>query len=307
MPNERRVSRRAVLTGAGVTGSAVVVGGVGVWEGVLPGRPWLQEVLGLNGEDGDVPDVETGPVESGAFESAARLGETTRWHLLLPPGAAGPEGLPLVVALHGLGMQVDTFLPGGLGVAEWLAAVVDDGTPPFAVVAPEGGDDYWHPRPDGRDPGAMVVDELLPLMAERGLRATSSDRIGLLGWSMGGYGALRLGGLLGPDRVAAVCAASPALWTDPDAASRDGFEDAEEYETFSVFGRQAQLDGVLVRLECGTGDPFYRAVEDYADGFPGDLDPAPQVELEPGGHDRGYWRRLMPGQLRLLGDVVSRS
>ena len=69
----------------------------------------------------------------------------------------------------------------------------------------------------------MVVDEFLPMLAERGLLAGPGDRIGLLGWSMGGYGALRLAALLGADRVAAVAAVSPAMWSDPDDASRSGF------------------------------------------------------------------------------------
>ena len=115
----------------------------------------------------------------------------------------------------------------------------------------------------------MVVEEFLPMLAERGLRAAPADRIGLLGWSMGGYGALRLGGLLGPDRVAAVCAVSPAMWADPGDASRSGFADAAEYDEFTVQGRQDDLDGIPVRIDCGTGDQFYRAVEDYADGVPG--------------------------------------
>ena len=89
---------------------------------------------------------------------------------------------------------------------------------------------------------------------------------------MGGYGALRLGAQLGPERVAAVAAVSPALWTDPDDASKAGFEDSAEYEEFTVFGHQAELDGIAVRVDCGTGDPFYRHVEAYVDGFPDDAD-----------------------------------
>ncbi|WP_134767668.1 alpha/beta hydrolase-fold protein [Nocardioides sp. 1609] len=293
------LSRRRLLTGGAAAGLAVAAGGaLGVYEGWLPGRVLAQEALGLNGEDGVVPDIDTGPVESGSFVSDARLGATVRWHLLRPPGSQTSD-LPLVVALHGLGWSIDSFLPGDLGVPELLAAAVAAGVPPFAVVVPDGGDTYWHERPDGEDAGAMVVDELLPLMAERGLRATATDRIGLLGWSMGGYGALRLGGLLGAERVAAVAVAGPALWSDADEASTSGFEDAAEYREFTVFGRQGDLDGIRVSIDCGTGDPFYRSVEDYVDGFPDGADV--RSSFEPGAHDRGYWRRVMPAQLELLG------
>lgn len=148
----------------------------------------------------------------------------------------------------------------------------------------------------------MVVDELLPLLATRGV---TTARIGLLGWSMGGYGALRLASLLGPERVAAVCAVSPALWTDGDDASRSGFDDADEYDEFRVTGRQDELAGIPVRIDCGTGDPFYRAVEDYADGFPDDADLT--ATFEPGQHQAGYWRRMLPAELEFLGRQVSSS
>ncbi len=82
--------------------------GVGIHQGWLPGRVPIQAALGLNGEDGTVPRVEPGPVESGSFTSSARRGATVRWHLLRPPGATSCD-LPLVVALHGLSWEIDAF------------------------------------------------------------------------------------------------------------------------------------------------------------------------------------------------------
>ena len=145
----------------------------------------------------------------------------------------------------------------------------------------------------------MVVDELLPLIAEQGLDVS---RIGLLGWSMGGYGALRLAGLLGPDRVGAVVASSPALWQDGGDASSSGFADAAEYEKFSVLGHQDDLTGIRVRVDVGTGDPFHPAVQDYVESFPDDARVV--STFGPGGHDTAYWRRMLPAQLRFLGRGV---
>ena len=89
---------------------------------------------------------------------------------------------------------------------------------------------------------------------------------------MGGYGALRLAVDLGPERVSAVVAASPAVWRDASDARPDGFEDEEEYERYSVMDEQDQLGGIPVRIDCGTGDPLYREVEALVDGFPDDAD-----------------------------------
>ena len=292
------LSRRALLLGSTTAGAVLVAGAAaGVEQGVLPGRPWLQATLHLNGAAGKVPDVEPGPVETGSFVSSARLGAETGWCLIHPPGHH--EQLPLVVALHGLGEDDRSLLGPSFGLDRYLAAAVAGGVPPFAIAAADGGTSYWHQRPDGEDASAMVTDELLPLLRGHGVR---TGRIGLLGWSMGGYGALRLAGELGADRVAAVAAASPAIWSDPGDASRSGFEDAEEYEKYSVVGHQDDLDGIAVRIDVGTGDPFYRDVQDYVGGFPESADVT--STFEPGAHDPAYWRRMLPAELAFLGRAV---
>lgn len=292
------LSRRAVLLGGTTAGVAVVAGAaVGVEQGVLPGRPWLQATLHLNGSSGTVPDVEPGPVETGSFISSARLGVETGWCLIHPPGQH--RRLPLVVALHGLGEDHASLLGPSFGLDRFLAAAVDAGVPPFAIAAADGGTSYWHPRPDGEDASSMVTDELLPRLRERGVR---TGRIGLIGWSMGGYGALRLAGELGARRVAGVVAASPAIWSDADDASASGFDGPEEYERYSVVGHQGDLDGIPVRVDVGTGDPFYRDVQDYVNGF-GDGAEVTST-FEPGAHDPAYWRRMLPDELAFLGAAV---
>lgn len=59
------------------------------------------------------------------------------------------------------------------------------------------GGSYWHKRASGEDSGAMVLSELIPLLDTHNL---DTSRVAFLGWSMGGYGALLLGGRLGPAR-----------------------------------------------------------------------------------------------------------
>lgn len=295
-------SRRAVLLGGtGVVAAGALGAGAGVYQGVLPGRPQVQALLGLNGEVGQVPDVVPGTVEVGSFVSERRGGVETGFRVITPIGPS--TGLPVVVALHGRGSNSRTLVGPDFHVEKFLAAHVKAGGAPFAIGTVDGGTSYWHERPSGEDAGAMVVEEFLPMLAERGLRAEPTDRIGLLGWSMGGYGALRLGGLLGPERVAAVCAVSPAMWTDPEDASRSGFDDVAEYEEFTVQGRQADLTSIPVRIDCGTGDQFYRAVEEYAAHFPDDADV--EATFEPGAHDPDYWRRVLPAQLDFLATRVA--
>ena len=146
----------------------------------------------------------------------------------------------------------------------------------------------------------MLTDEFLPLLAERGLDVS---RIGLLGWSMGGYGSLRLAGLLGPRRVAAVAAESPALWRNFADSSPGAFDDADDFEAQSVFGRQRALAGIAVRVDCGQSDPFYAATRRYVKGFA--ARPAGGFQL--GAHTTAYWRRMAPAQLLFLAGRLPRA
>lgn len=67
--------------------------------------------------------------------------------------------------------------------------------------------------------GAMVREGLIPMALAR-CDLPASTRVGLLGWSMGGFGALLLAGDLGAARVNGVVAASAALWRSGFRPSR---------------------------------------------------------------------------------------
>jgi len=292
------VSRRAVLLGSAGAVAAVAAGGGAVEEEWLPGKYRLERRLRLLlGQDGagTFPAVAPSHVESGSFVSRHRLGTDVGWSVIYP--ADRPERLPVMVSLHGLGGDHTTAMDE-LGMDRFLPAAVAAGVPRFAIATVDGGTTYWHPRPDGEDAGAMVLDELLPLLADQGLR---TEHLAFHGWSMGGYGALRLAAILGAPRVRAVAALSPALWTNPDDASSSGFADAAEYERFSVVGHQADLDGIRVRVDCGTGDPFYSADKAYVAGF----DRPVTCTFRSGAHDPAYWTRMLPAQLAFVGAALS--
>ena len=99
----------------------------------------------------------------GSFISAARGGVTTNWAIARPPGQTAP--LRPIIALHGKGQDAAGVMAGG--VEQGLAQAVAAGIPPFAVVAVDGGGSYWHKRASGEDSGAMVLDELIPMLGRR--------------------------------------------------------------------------------------------------------------------------------------------
>jgi pimeloyl-ACP methyl ester carboxylesterase len=203
------------------------------------------------------------------------------------------------VVLHGHGDDDRAALR--LGLDRFLADAVRRGVPPFVLAAPSGGDGYWHARTSGDDAGAMVVEEFLPLLAARGLACGTRDRVALLGWSMGGYGALLLAERLGAARVAGAGAMSPALWRHAADAVSGAFDDAADFAAHDVFAGRDRLQQIPVRLDCGRGDPFLDADRAFAAG----LRPAAQGDFGTGGHTDGYWRRMAPGQLATLGTALA--
>jgi enterochelin esterase-like enzyme len=245
-------------------------------------------------------------VSQGRLESAYRKGIPSAWTIVWPPGVFPaqpvlPAGgrVPVVVALHGKGGSDSVLHDLGLDVA--LEAAVNAGMPPFALAAIEGGDTYWHPRKDGTDTGRMVMEEFLPRLAETGLAAGPTYRVALMGWSMGGYGALRIAEQLGPDRVRAVSVASPALWLRAGDSAPGAFDDAEDFRREDVFSRRAALKGIALQVDCGQSDPFVDATRAFVSGLP---EPA-QTSFGPGGHDATYWRSITAAQVSFLGKALA--
>ena len=293
--------RTVLLGGAGIAAAGLVGAGVGIEQGVLPGPALrLQAHLGLNGEDGVIPDVEPGPVLEDSFTSAARGGVEVGWSLLLPPGTDEATPLPVVVALHGLGADHATLTGPEFGLDRYLAQHVEDGGRPFAIAAPDGGRGYWHPH-DGDDAGAMVTRRAAA--DPRGARLRHQPASG--SWAGRWAGTARSGsaGLRGR-ATTAVVASSPALWSDPDEASRRRLRrrgrvprvhasshDQDDLARHPGPGRRRDRRPVLPSTSRTTSSGLPRRT-------------ALVHTFEPGGHTPGYWRRMLPAQLEFLGTYV---
>jgi enterochelin esterase-like enzyme len=258
----------------------------------------MYRVLGLDGPVGTIPNVTPGPMESGTFVSAALRDKTLGWSISYPPGSQPGDRLPVLVALHGWGGSHSSAFGPGLRLDRFLAQTVARGNKPFAIASVDGGKTYWHKRANGDDSSAMVRDEFLPLLATRGLDVGKN---GLIGWSMGGFGALHIGSQLGSAGAAVVIAESPALWTSASRSARVAFDGANDFDANTPFGRQRELDGVAVLVDCGTGDGFYPTAQKYVRGF----STPPAGGFVAGGHNHNYWRRMAPAQLAFAAKHLS--
>jgi S-formylglutathione hydrolase FrmB len=296
-----------VLAAAAVgVGGSLLGAGFLIEDDVLPGRVTAARARGQAGRPGTVPAASIGAVRQGTFISKARDSIATNWVVAYPPGIdpdrpATSTGarLPVCVVLHGRGDSAKAMV--GLGYPSYLAAAVRAGLAPFALASVDGGQRYWHARQDGEDTGAMVLDEYLPRLADAGLAARPSDRIAFLGWSMGGYGSLLLASQLGPDRVTAIAAESPALWLRPGDSATGAFDDAADFRAHDVFTRRAVLSRIPIRIDCGIADPFHTAARHFAAG----LHPPAVTDFGAGDHTWGYWRSKAGNSIKFVGKHLS--
>lgn len=254
-----RIGRRGLLAGGGAVLGVGAVGTLG-WQ-VAPGglRRRVREPLGLVAEP-FVPDAEEGRVRVERVDSSS-MGEIELF-TAVPTGYGDGAGLPVVVVLHGSSASASALRDFGL--AQFVSAAVEAGTPPFVLVGTDDGPQGWVPA-GGTDPQAMLREELPGWLGDRGWDA---DRRGLWGWSRGGYGALRL------------------LQQDPAWTSGLALFSPALHPGDPVLGDLAPLGGLPWGLWCGEDDPFHDGALALVDTAP--VPPDPFVE-GPGGHTRVYW------------------
>jgi enterochelin esterase-like enzyme len=293
----RRRFLRYALGGVVVAAAAGTAGFELVSHGVLPGKSELDQLDGACA----VPAADLagyappGPQHSGTFYSAARQ-TTVGYTIAYPPGHRQGDRLPLVIALHGFGGNHADAL-SGLSPAQ-AVALKPGGTPlpPMALVTADGGGGYWNPHP-GDNPQAMLVDELIPLCQRAGLGA-GSRKIGVLGISMGGYGAILLAEKY-PHLIGAVAAISPAIWTgyaEAKSANAGAYASAADFAADDAVTHAGALAGVPVRVAAGSGDPFYPGVQALARALP----ESAEVYFGGGCHTGPFFNSQEPPSLAFL-------
>lgn len=184
---------------------------------------------------------EFAPVQRGDLETSYWPGHRPRWLLALPERAEAT-----MIALHGAGGEASWWFDPPLAQATAQSLGV-------AIAAVDGGSNYWHARADGTDPGTMVIEDLLPALGRAG---APIERVGLTGFSMGGYGALLLATRLPRERVIGVAAVSAALFFGFEESSPGAFDDAADFARHDVFAQVDDLRQLPVWLACGTSDSF---------------------------------------------------
>ncbi|HEX5643400.1 MAG TPA: alpha/beta hydrolase-fold protein, partial [Thermoleophilia bacterium] len=299
---EAGMTRRQLLVGGGVVVAGLAVAGVVGWRSWTVRDSWYR-LTGAYGEPGTPPPAYEVTYERGTLPST-HLSEPAAYDIAYPAGVAGGSNqggapYPVLICLPGRGRPPEALLEGGLRFGDFVADGIERrGVPPFAVAALQAGDTYWHARASGDDAMAVLFDEFIPFLRDqRGL----TGPLAIMGWSMGGYGALRAAELH-PQDFAAVCGVSAALWRSYEDGVGDAFDSAADYARNDVYADAGKLRGLPVRVDCGRQDPFYDADVAFTQALP----ESPAGGFEPGGHNDDYWSRVAPAEIDWIGAQFAR-
>lgn len=289
----RQVSRRGLLLGgAGAAGVAAVAGTTALIaasvEGPAPPPQRVPSPLRAPGARDAVASVEW--VRSEARNRSVRL-------VVATPSGVDRATLPVCVGMHGLGGNAQWFADAGM--RRGLGAAWAAGVPPFALVALDGGDNYWHPFRPGDDPMRMLLDELPGWLTARGLaRDTGGAPALATGVSMGGAGALMYARARAAQGrpVRAVAAISPGLFTDWRVASRRPFAGEGDWVANDPLRFYPELAGTPTGIWCGDRDSFVDAARRFM------ALARPEIaSVTPGRHEGTYYASVLPGVFAFLG------
>jgi pimeloyl-ACP methyl ester carboxylesterase len=205
-----------------------------------------------------------------------------RYALIVPDGARGLDRVAYV--LPGRGSDADAAV--ALGLAGFLADYLRpaDG-PPFALAVMDAGESYFHPRAGGEDRLAVLAADFPRVV--RAALGVPRLRESLIGFSMGGYGAL-LAAERDPQRFHAVAVAGPAIfpsYEDEHRSVGDAFDSAADFARHDVLAHAGVLRGRALKLMAGLRDPFLPGIRAFVRACPGAV-----LDVGPGCHDDGFWR-----------------
>lgn len=288
-PERRRFGRRSMLlAGAAATATAGVA--LGATTGAFP----LFTALG-NALDGQPGTTDDGITRVERVFSPSRGIEIDLMTVL--PTERPAANLPVCLLLHGLHGRARYAVPGGMAAA--LRKGVTSGTlPPFAFVAVDGGDNYWHENHVGDNVMGMLLDDVPRWLRERRLGGATGTPFGCAGISMGGFGALLYGRKRNERRDPAqvVAAISPGLLTSwREMSTRKAFQDNAQWASLDPLRNVEALGSVPVGIWCGTEDHFIEGARKFIRLA------KPEVAYTgPGTHDGAFYESVAPDVLNFV-------
>lgn len=259
----------------------------------IDSHPGLRRFFGFCGDTPALPDIGTYVVNTGTMQSKA-MGRAMPYAFAMPDrGISNPGRLPLIIALPGDGGAATDFVDD-LGLPNYAFQA---GLRACFVSPGDVDSSYYHPRQDGTDMLAFIVDELVPMIERRQHVGGSRHNRAVYGVSMGGFGALLIAQRY-PHLVCAAAAGSPAVFStyhDAITGHAHTFDSEADWQQWGLWNQLSTMGGVPVRIDCGDADPFAATARQLIAKIPGAVG-----EIGSGCHERSFWRRIAPADIEFL-------
>ena len=257
-------------------------------------------------QSGAAHSAANSKVECSTLQSAI-LARPVPYCVMLPPsyGQDKARRYPVAYYLHGLGDNEQSLVNlGGWPIYDRLMREKQIGE--FVVVAPAGYASFYINSRDGKFRYEdFFLKEFLPAMEKKYRIGTTRAQRGIMGVSMGGYGALHYA-FKYPEKFAAVSANMPALIEHLPRELAQGWQqelmgrvfgdppDMEYYEKNSAFHLEraaplAALKAMTIYFDCGAQDRYgFNTGTMAMDKLLTARGVAYEAHIYPGGHDWAF-------------------
>lgn len=200
----------------------------------VSGIPILCSILTKSNKKRKKSELSVVSIFSKALKNNSKINENLNIKLYIPKGynANREDGYPVLYLLHGCNKnnkdsEWDEFFPV-------LDKLINDGIiPPVIAVAPTGGVSFWVDSVKYGNYEKAVNEDLISYMDKTyNTEKTRSGRI-LIGFSMGGYGALRYS-LVYPDKYSSAILLSPFVQDEEPPLTSGAVERGAFGEPFDI-------------------------------------------------------------------------
>jgi len=293
-----------------------------LWWAVLP-----LFLMGCKDEDPAVPFVRL--LEEQKMYSAVFDNEIT-YAVLLPDGYdQSEERYPVVYLLHGYGdTERAWYTSGGLQyyIDQYAGEIV-----PMIFVMPAAYKSYYVNRFSGDYPYMdMMTDELVPTIDSLFRTRKDNGSRAVMGYSMGGYGAIVLPGLR-PDVFTVGVPLSMSFRTDEQymAEPQDVFNSQWgilfgghgttgpdrltsyflQHSPFHFFttGDLSRFDNVKFLIDCGDDEESLSITNDALHALMRDNLVGHEYRVRDGGHSFTYWKKSYPEAFTFISHAFSKT
>lgn len=259
---------------------------------------------------------------------SALLSRSIKYTVLLPEGYdQSTESYPVVYLLHGYGdNETAWYTNGGL---QYYVDMYSTVTVPMIYVMPEGYNTYYIDRYNGNYPYMeMFVDELVPEIDRKFRTKADKSQRAVMGYSMGGYGALILPAL-NPDVFSISIPLSMSFRTDeqylaetqgsfdvqwaPNFGPNKGVSGAarltnyfKEHSPFHFFNEQSMdlSSQVKYLIDCGDDEESLIFTSNNLHGLMRDKGIDHEYRVRSGGHSFDYWKQSYKEALTFISNAV---